>query len=217
MSDPVAFIKAETQVKPVAHAEEIRLHQADEAMVLWQKTEDELGALGLPPPFWAFAWAGGQALARYVLDTPELVRGKRILDFASGSGLVGIACMKSRATACLCVDIDPFAKCAGELNADLNSVSLTYLCEDMLDAPVPDVDVLFCGDVFYDKPMADKVLAFLDKALASGLEVYVGDPGRSYLPKDRLTRLAHFTVPVIGALEDADVKNTAVFQLNSKG
>jgi len=213
IEDPAGFIRRETRIKPVPHAEEIRLHLADEAMDLWQKTEEELGDLGLAPPFWAFAWAGGQGLARYILDTPDLVAGKRIVDFACGSGLVGIAAMLAGARSCHAVDIDPFALAAAELNAALNGVTLSLEIADITAAAVPEADLVICGDVFYDKPMADRVLAFLDRLLAAGIDVLVGDPGRSYLPKDRLRELAAYSVPVVGALEDAEIKRTAVFRL----
>ncbi|MEP2723418.1 methyltransferase, partial [Roseibium sp.] len=210
--DPRSFIREQTRIKPVPHAEEIRLHVADEAMELWQKTEDELGALGLPPPFWAFAWAGGQALARYILDHPEIVRGKMVLDFASGSGLVAIAAMMAGAKHCRAVDIDPFALEAGRLNAALNDVAIDFENNDITTGPAPAVDVVFCGDVFYDRPMAAHVLTFIDRVLASGTLVFIGDPGRSYLPKERLDHLATYTVPVIGALEDAEVKKSSVYR-----
>ncbi len=216
IKDQAAFIRKETKVKPVPHAEEILLHVADEAMDLWQKTEDELGELGLPPPFWAFAWAGGQGLARYVLDTPELVAGKRVVDFACGSGLVGIAAMKAGAASCHAVDIDPYALTATRLNAALNEVEITTETADITTGEPPQADLVFCGDVFYDKPMADKVLAFLDRLLANNIEVYVGDPGRSYLPSSRLIELAAYSVPVVGALEDNEIKRTRVFRLQEK-
>jgi len=211
--DPAAFILKETRVKPVPHAEEILLHVADEAMNLWQKTEDELGELGLAPPFWAFAWAGGQGLARYILDTPECVAGRRIVDFACGSGLVGIAAMKAGAASCHAVDIDPFALTATRLNADLNKVTVSVETADITETTVPDADLVICGDVFYDRQMADRVIGFLDRLLEAGVEVLVGDPGRSYLPHDRLSELAAYSVPVVGALEDNEIKRTKVFRL----
>ena len=216
IEDPVAFIKRETRIKPVPHAEEIRLYLADEAMELWQKTEEELGELGLPPPFWAFAWAGGQGLARYILDKPDLVKGKHIVDFACGSGLVGIAAMLAGARSCHAVDIDPFALVATRLNAALNKVSLSIETADITQASVPHADLVICGDVFYDKAMAARVLLFLDRLLEAGIEVLVGDPGRSYLPKERLDELAVYTVPVVGALEDNEVKRTGVYRLAKK-
>ncbi|WP_235975006.1 class I SAM-dependent methyltransferase [Stappia albiluteola] len=208
-----AFIRAETAVHAVPHAPEIRLHLADEAMDLWEKTEEELGAMGLPPPFWAFAWAGGQALARYILDHPEIVAGRRAYDFAAGSGLVAIAAAKAGAAEVTASEIDAFALIAIRLNAELNGVTVAATGEDATAGDPPAADVLFCGDVFYEKPMAAKVLAFLDRALEAGIAVYVGDPGRSYLPKERLELAATYEVPVIRALEDAAVKKTSVFTL----
>ncbi|WP_428670531.1 class I SAM-dependent methyltransferase [Roseibium sp.] len=213
IKDPSEFIRRETRIKPVPHAEEIRLHVADEAMDLWQKTEDELGELGIAPPFWAFAWAGGQGLARYILDTPDLVSDKRVLDFACGSGLVGIAAMMAGAASCHAVDIDPFALAAAELNADLNGVMLSFETADITASEPPAADIVFCGDVFYDKYMADKVMDLIDRLLARGTEVLVGDPGRSYLPKPRLTELADYRVPVVGALEDNEIKHTKVYRV----
>lgn len=213
IDDPVDFIRRETTVKPVPHAEEIRLHVADEAMDLWQKTEEDLGELGLDPPFWAFAWAGGQGLARYVLDTPSLVAGKNAIDFACGSGLVGIAAMLAGAKSCRAVDIDPFAIAAAGLNADLNGVRLDLEIADLTRQATPSADIVFCGDVFYDRPLADAVIGFLDRLLAAGITVLVGDPGRSYLPKARLTELGVYEVPVVGALEDYEIKKTAVYRV----
>lgn len=216
IQDPAAFIRRETRVKPVPHAEEILLHVADEAMDLWQKTEEELGELGLAPPFWAFAWAGGQGLARYILDNPETVRARRIVDFACGSGLVGIAAMKAGAASCHCVDIDPFALEATRLNAELNGVTLSLETADITEAGMPEADLVICGDVFYDRHMANKVIRFLDRLQEAGIEVLVGDPGRSYLPQDRLCELAAYSVPVVGALEDNEIKRTRVFRLEKK-
>ena len=215
IEDPAAFILRETKIKPVPHAEEIRLHLADEAMALWQKTEEQLGEIGLAPPFWAFAWAGGQGLARYILDTPALVRGKKVLDFACGSGLVGIAAMMAGAASCHSVDIDPFALAATKLNAALNSVSLTHETTDITASSLPDTDVLFCGDVFYDQRMATKVLAMLERAVQEEMLVFIGDPGRSYLPEERLEELATYVVPVTGALEDNEIKRTQVFRFQA--
>ena len=215
LTDRRAFILSQTCVKPVPHAEEISLHVADEAIELWHKTEEELGAIGLPPPFWAFAWAGGQALARYILDTPDLVRGKRILDFACGSALVGIAAMLAGARSAHAVDIDPFAIVAGRLNADLNGVELSFQTADITEAALPDVDLVVTGDVFYDESMAIHVLAFLERFLDCGIPVFIGDPGRSYLPIKRLHFLAAYHVPAVGALEDSEIKKSSVFRLIS--
>lgn len=213
IQDPAEFIRRETAVKPVPHAEEIRLHVADEAMELWQKTEDDLGVLGLDAPFWAFAWAGGQGLARFILDTPALVAGKDVLDFACGSGLVGIAAMIAGARSCRAVDIDPFAIAAAGLNAELNGVRLDLEVADLTRQATPSADIVFCGDVFYDKQMADAVTGFVDRLTDAGIDVLIGDPGRSYLPKARLTELAVYKVPVVGALEDNEIKKTSVYRI----
>ena len=207
-----AFIQAETRLLPVPHAPELRLHLADEAIDLWQKTEDELAAIGLPPPFWAFAWAGGQALARYVLDTPQMVAGKQVLDFASGSGLCAIAAMKAGAASCLAVDIDPFALEAIGLNAAANGVEIAALQADLIGTDA-GWDVVFAGDVFYEQDMASRVFGWLDGLRQRGALVLIGDPGRSYLPKARLRTVATYQVPVTRALEDAEIKTSSVWQI----
>ena len=207
-----AFIQAETRLLAVPHAPELRLHLADEAIDLWQKTEDELAAIGLPPPFWAFAWAGGQALARYVLDTPQMVAGKQVLDFASGSGLCAIAAMKAGAASCLAVDIDPFALEAIGLNAAANGVEIAALQADLIGTDA-GWDVVFAGDVFYEQDMASRVFGWLDGLRQCGALVLIGDPGRSYLPKPRLRAVATYQVPVTRALEDAEIKTSSVWQI----
>ena len=211
--DPRAFVLANTRIHPVPHAPEIRLHLADEAVALWQKTEDDLGSIGLPPPFWAFAWAGGQALARHILDEPSLVAGRSVYDFATGSGLVAIAAARSGAARVTACDIDRFALAAAGLNMELNEVSFALEGEDPLSLAPPDAEVILTGDVFYEKPMADRVLAWADQALARGSRVLVGDPGRAYLPRERIRHLATFDVPVNRSLEDFEVKRSSVYEL----
>jgi len=169
--DPTAFILANTRLQPVPHAPEISLWLADEVTPLWRLTEEELGGMGLPPPFWAFAWAGGQGLARWLLDHPEEAAGKRVLDFAAGSGLVGVAAMKAGAVSALCADIDPFCAAAVALNATANGVGLFFTGENLLDAPPPAVDLICAGDVCYEKPMTDQVLDWLEQARADGARV----------------------------------------------
>lgn len=207
-----AFVLANTQLRSVPHAPEISLHVADEATPLWLKTEEELGAIGLPPPFWAFAWAGGQALARYVLDNPATVRNRQVLDFASGSGLVGIAAAKAGAASVASADIDPFALEAMDLNAAANGVSLASIGHDQIGMDAGWGTVL-AGDIFYERELAGRVLAWLASLAARGATVLVGDPGRAYLPKDRLTALITYAVPVTRDLEDLDIKKTTVWQL----
>ena len=211
ITDPVAFIRAETRLRPVPHAPEISLHVADEATELWQKTEDELGEIGLAPPFWAFAWAGGQALARYILDHPETVRGQRVLDFASGSGLVAIAAMKAGAAEVTACDIDPFAIAAIGINAEANGVSVTALQADIVGQE-GGWDTVLAGDICYERDLAARVTDWLLTLSRRGATVLIGDPGRSYLPKDRLETLAVYQVPVTRTLEDSDIKKSSVWR-----
>ena len=209
-----AFIRSNTTVLPVPLVPEIRLRLAHEAVPLWEKTEEQLGEMGLPPPFWAFAWAGGQALARFVLDHPEHVKGKRVLDLASGSGLVAVAAMKAGAVSTLAADIDQFAAVAAIENAGLNDVALDVTTDDLLLAPPRDVDIVLVGDLFYERSIAARLYDWLSEAQARGIPSLIGDPGRSYLPKDKLEKLAEYNVPVTRDLEDAEIKKTAVWQLS---
>ncbi|RZJ37151.1 MAG: methyltransferase, partial [Brevundimonas sp.] len=174
--EPRDFILANTRLQPVSHTPEISLWLADEVTPIWRLTEAELGEMGVPPPFWAFAWAGGQALARWVLDHPEEVAGRRVLDFATGSGLVAVAAMKAGAASVLASDIDPFAGAAVALNCEANEVESIFTASDLLDAPPPDVDVILAGDVCYEQPMSARVLAWLREARGRGIEVRIGDP-----------------------------------------
>ena len=208
------FIAANTRLQAVPHAPEISLWLADEITPLWRLTEEELGAMGLPPPFWAFAWAGGQALARWLLDHPDQVAGKRVIDLATGSGLVAVAAMKAGAASVLAADIDPFCAAAVAANARSNGVEIAFTDANLLDAPPPPVDLICAGDVFYEKPMAEAVLAWLKQAQANGTRVIVGDPGRTYFPKSGLTLLAEYTVPTTRELEDQEVKRSRVWSLD---
>jgi predicted nicotinamide N-methyase len=213
-ADPRAFILANTRLTPVPHVPEIVLHVADESVPLWQKTEEELGAAGLAPPYWAFAWAGGQALARYLLDHREAIRGRRVLDLASGSGLVAIAAARAGAAPVIATDIDPFAEAAIALNAAANDVHIEILLRDLLDDPAPAehrYDVILAGDLFYEQTTAARALAFLDRHATRGAAVLIGDPGRAYLPKERLVKLCEYAVPVTRDLEDYEIKRTAVW------
>jgi predicted nicotinamide N-methyase len=210
-TDPETFIRSNTSPMAPPHVPEIRLHLASEAHELWLKTEEELAEIGLPPPFWAFAWAGGQGLARYILDQPDIVSGKRVLDFASGSGLVAIAARMAGARHVLAADIDPWTETAVRLNAGLNGVELGFTGEDLIGSAV-DQDVLLAGDVFYDRDLAAALVPWLVRLAADGVTVLVGDPGRAYLPKDRLEACAVYEVPVTRALEDSEVKKTTVWR-----
>lgn len=211
--DRRSFILANTAILSPPLVPEVSLHLATEAVPLWQKTEEELGAIGLPPPFWAFAWAGGQALARYILDRPETVRGTKIVDLASGSGLVAIAAMKAGAASARAADIDEFSAAAIALNAILNNVTLTITTDDLLASPPPDCDAILVGDLFYEQSLAARLLEWLMIARQRGTHILIGDPGRSYLPKQQLTQLAIYSVPVTRDLEDAEIKQGAVWAL----
>lgn len=209
IADRAAFIRANTRLLTPPHCPEIRLHLADDAVALWEMTEEQLGEIGLPPPFWAFAWAGGQALARYVLDHPETVRGKSVLDVASGCGLVAIAAMKAGAASAIAIDLDAFAAEAALINAAENGVTLEARAGDALAAP-SRADVILVGDLFYDRDLSPLLLDWLRQAPG---DVLIGDPGRTYLPKGDLVRIAEYEVPVTRALEDAEVKRTGVWRL----
>ena len=180
---------------------------------IWRLTEEELGELGLPPPFWAFAWAGGQGLSRWLLDNPAEVAGRRVLDLAAGSGLVGVAAMQAGAASVLCADIDPFCGAAVALNAAANNVTLGFTDSDLLDAAPPDVEVICAGDVFYEQPMAGRVRAWLTMAARRGTRILVGDPLRTYFPKSGFDLLAEYVVPTTRELEDDAVKRTRVWTL----
>ncbi len=210
--DHAAFIRQHTELLPVPLIPEIKLHLAHESVPLWQKTEDELGEMGLPPPFWAFAWAGGQALARYILEHPETVKGQRVLDLASGSGLVGIAAMKAGAASVLAADIDAFALAAIAMNANANACDIQSTGVDLLNGAPQNFDVILVGDLFYEQQTAARCLAFLQQSSA---DILIGDPGRSYLPKELLISVAQYQVPVSRDLEDSEIKQTSVWRFLS--
>jgi predicted nicotinamide N-methyase len=215
MDDPAAFIRANTKLLPVPLVPEIRLHMAEESVPIWQKTEEELGAMNVPPPYWAFAWAGGQALARYLLDNPAIVAGRCVLDLGSGSGLVAIGAAKAGAARVLAGDIDAFAVTAIGLNCSANMVTVEVTGDDLLDASPGEFDVVLIGDLFYERPLAERVLAFAEAVRARGALVLAGDPRRSYFPPNRFQRLAEYSVPVTRELEDAEIKRAAVWRFES--
>ena len=205
------FITANTRMMTPPLVPEVRLRLADEAVPLWSRTEEELGAMGLPPPFWAFAWAGGQALARYMLDNPALARRGRVLDFASGSGLVGIAAALAGARSAKACDIDSYAGAAIEANAAGNAVSVTARLEDLVGRD-EGWDAVLAGDVCYEKEMAEAVTGWLASLARRGATVLIGDPRRAYLPVDRLECVIEYHVPVTRELEDSEIKRTGVFR-----
>ena len=210
MIDHAAFIRQHTQLMPVPLVPEIKLYLAHEAIPIWQKTEEQLGEMGLPPPFWAFAWAGGQALARYILDHREIVRGRHVFDLASGSGLVGIAALKAGAASVLAADIDAFSIAAIAINAQANDCEMKSTNCDVLSEVPQSFDVILVGDLFYERETAHRCMAYLHQSRA---DILIGDPGRSYLPKELLVSVAHYQVPVTRELEDSEFKQTDVWRL----
>ncbi|MGB8363642.1 MAG: class I SAM-dependent methyltransferase [Rhizomicrobium sp.] len=215
MTDPVSFVHANTVLSVPSLVPDIRLHLATEILPLWSKTEAEIEKSGLPPPYWAFAWAGGQALARYVLDHPEIVRGRSVLDFGSGSGIVAIAAAKGGAASVLAADIDAFAAAAIRLNATANAVVIDVRQDDVLDGACV-WDTVLVGDMCYERPLAERLLEWLTKAARRGTAVLLGDPGRSYFPKSGIEKLARYQVQTLRDLEDRDVRETAVYRLLSR-
>ena len=213
-----AFVLENTRVHPVPHAPEIRLHLADEAVALWQRTEDELQQQGIAPPFWAFAWAGGQGLARYVLDHPAEFAGRCLIDFAGGSGVAGVAAALAGARA-TCIDIDPFAATVAVMNAQVNGVAIEARTRDVVGHSAERLgrpDVICAGDVHYDRAMAEPVTAWLRSLRAEGVRVLVGDPGRSYFPRDLgWKELSRYDVPVIRDLEDREIRSVGVFEVTA--
>jgi predicted nicotinamide N-methyase len=210
-----SFVARHTRLQPVPGLEEIRLHLADEVLPLWRavqiETEDRDAAL----PYWAFAWAGGLAIARYLRDHPEVVAGRRVFDVASGSGLCAIAAVRAGAEAATAADIDPFAVAAIDLNSRANGHRIRTVGRDVLDEDPPDVDVVLAGDCFYEGPLSERVLPWLRRARASGMDVLVGDPARRFLPADALDELAEFEVRTTTELEDLARKRAWVFSLRA--
>jgi predicted nicotinamide N-methyase len=190
---------------------EIRLRLADDVVNLWQETEKAAGREGLPPPYWAFAWPGGQALARYVLDHPQCVRGKRVLDFGAGSGLLAIAAAKAGAGEATAADIDPFAAAAIALNAEANGASIRATAEDTIGRS--GWQTVLVGDMCYERPLAERLLAWLSVEAKAGVLVLLGDPGRNYFPKSGPEKLASYDIRTPLDLEDSTLRKTGVYRL----
>jgi len=211
--DKTEFIRANTALVSPPLVPEIKLHLATEVVPLWQLTEDELTAQGMPPPNWAFAWAGGQALSRYVLDHPEIVRGKTVLDFGSGSGLVAIAASKAGAERVMAADIDDFAQATIKLNAAANGAIIGTTTADLIDAD-GNWRIILVGDMCYERPLAERLLAWLSDRARHGARVLLGDPGRSYFPKDGVQKLETYRVQTMRDLEDREIRETSVYELS---
>jgi len=217
LNDPAAFIRAQTVIAAPPLVPEVRLHLATEVTPLWRATEATLADDDVPPPYWAFAWPGGQALARYLLDNPEIVRGRHVLDFASGSGLVAIAAARAGAATATAADIDPLAAAAIALNAEANGATLSIVDEDLLDRPGGTWDLVLAGDVCYEQPMAGRTTAWLRRLAAGGVEVLIGDPGRTYRPTAGLVERARHVVRTSLDLECRERQETVVWQLLPDG
>lgn len=211
--DPrMAFIRANTRAVSVPNLP-IRIYTADELTPLWEATEKDLARHNVSPPFWAFPWAGGQALAHYILDHPETVRGKRVLDLASGSGLVAIAAALAGATDVTANDIDPMCGAAIALNAELNAVRISFTGGNLLDDASPNVDVILAADVFYEQRPAQMFRAFLERAHATGIAVFAGDPGRTYFPRDAFRQAAEYSVQTTTEIENYPVQTARVWTI----
>jgi predicted nicotinamide N-methyase len=224
--DVVEFIRTNMRIAPVPALPEIRLYTTHPASGLrrlvepHQSTEEDDDTVGSDgdgsepqPPYWAYAWAGGAVLARYILDRPRTVAGRRVLDLGAGSGLVGIAAAKAGARAVIATEIDSNGVAALGLNAEANGVAITVIGEDITAGTPPAVDIVTVGDVFYAQDVAERVIPFLDRCLAAGMDVLIGDPGRTYLPRSRLRLLAEYKVPDFGETTDTAMKPSGVFSL----
>jgi predicted nicotinamide N-methyase len=215
-SSPRAFVLRHTRLRPVPGLEEVRLHLADEVLPLWHAAQVETGDSDAPVPFWAFAWAGGLAIGRYLREHPETVVDRRVFDLASGSGLCAIAALHAGASSVTAADIDPFAAAAIELNARANGHRVTVVRRDVLDEEPPDADVILAGDCSYEPRLAERVLPWLRRAQAAGIDVLVGDPGRRHLPIGDLVELASFEVRTTTELEDMAQKRARVYALAAR-
>jgi predicted nicotinamide N-methyase len=212
LEDTVRFIRERTAPAAVPYAPELTVYQATELTSLWHATARELHGWD-DSPFWAFPWAGGQALARHVLDGPALVRGRSVLDFATGSGLVAIAAARAGAAHVLAVDVDPFCEAAVLLNAELNGARVAFRAGDPLGAPLPGVDVVLAGDVFYERELGARALAWFRDLAAAGVLVLAGDAGRAYAPTDGYVERAVHLVPTSVEIEDAPLRRARVLEI----
>ena len=211
--DAALFVRRNAAITAPPLVPEIRLYLATEITPIWQATEESLALSAVPPPFWAFAWAGGQALARYVLDHPAEIAGRFVLDFGAGSGLVAIAAAKAGAAGVLAAEIDHFAAAAIAMNAALNDVAVRVTTADVIDTADPRWEVVTAGDVCYEQPMAARVARWLAALAGRGYLVLLGDPGRAYLPANGLRDRARYLVPTSRDLEDREIRDGVVWQV----
>lgn len=208
-----AFVLRHTRLRPVPGLEEVRLRLADDVLPLWRAVQVEAEDPDAALPYWAFAWAGGLAIGRYLREHPEAVACRRVFDMASGSGLCAIASLHAGAAEAAGADVDAFAAAAIELNARANGHRVTVVCRDVLDDEPPDVDVILAGDCWYDAQLAARVMPWLRRARDRGIDVLLGDPGRRYLPTDELVELAAYDVRTTTELEDLELTQGRVYAL----
>jgi predicted nicotinamide N-methyase len=211
-----AFVLRHTRLRPVDGIDGIRLHQADDVLALWRAAQVETGDPDTGLPYWAFAWGGGLAIARYLLEHPEAVEGRRVFDLGSGSGLCAIVAARAGAATLTAADVDPFAVAAIALNARANSCRIATVARDVLDEEPPEADVILAGDTWYEGRLAERVLPWLQRARAAGIDVLVGDPGRRYLPADSLAELASYEVRTTTDLEDLALKRAGVYAVRRR-
>jgi predicted nicotinamide N-methyase len=212
-----AFILGQTAPAAAPLVPEVTLRLATALTPIWEATEESLARANVEPPYWAFAWPGSQALARHVLDAPSLVRGHRVLDFAAGCGLAAIAAALAGASASVAAELDPMAATAARINATANGVTIEAVADDLTTRPAAGWHVILAGDVCYDARMTARIIPWLRAAAAGGTTVLLADPGRAYLPRDGLVRLAAYEVPVMRELEDRDTRTTTLYQLLAAG
>jgi predicted nicotinamide N-methyase len=209
------FIRQQTMLTTASLVPEIKLQLATECTPLWQMTEERLHQDNLPPPFWAFAWPGGQGMSRYILENPEVVRGKRVLDFAAGCGIAAIAAMKAGAKSVVAVEIDPLALAAVQINAAHNNVIVENRKGIDMEKPVKNIDLILGGDVCYQQAMSTLLMRWLWLCFAKGTQVLLSDPGRAYVPKDGLVQRGEYVVPTSRDLEDNDTRTVKIWELTA--
>jgi len=214
-AEPEAFIRANTALEQPAMVPEFRLWLASEYVPIWQATEDWLEQQNVDPPYWAFCWPGGQAIARYLLDHPDAVRGKRVIDFAAGSGVSAMAAAQAGAASVVANDIDLLSLVAARLNAAANGLAIELNADDWLAKPelAPDADVVIAGDVCYEREMSDRALAWLRRHADAGRLVLLGDPGRNYFSAQGLEELARYEIPTSLQLENRGMRETVVWRV----
>lgn len=215
LGDLIEFVRRQTAPAPVPLAPELRVHQASALTPLWHATAAKLAGWD-DSPFWAFPWAGGQAVARHVLDHPELVRGRRVFDFASGSGLVALAALRAGAAAALASDVDPFCEAAVRANAELNGLAIPFRAGDPIGDPLDGFDVVLAGDVFYERALGARSAAWFGALAARGALVIAGDAGRTYAPRSGFEVLATYEVPTTVEIEDAPVRSARVLRFTGR-